>query len=51
VDRVLQEIYEAYEQALRDLNGLDFDDLLVFGVKLLKDHHIAEVEHLFVDEL
>jgi hypothetical protein len=51
VDQLLQHIYVAYEDALRNLNCLDFDDLLVFGVKLLKHAPVANVEHLFVDEL
>jgi DNA helicase-2/ATP-dependent DNA helicase PcrA len=51
VQQILQGIYDSYETALRTLNGLDFDDLLVFGVKLLKDNQILELEHLFIDEL
>jgi DNA helicase-2/ATP-dependent DNA helicase PcrA len=48
---ILQEVAIAYNQALRDLNGLDFDDLLLFGVQLVKDHPVVDIRHLLVDEL
>ncbi|MCD8138528.1 MAG: UvrD-helicase domain-containing protein [Planctomycetaceae bacterium] len=35
-DRVVKEVYAAYEAALRDNNTLDFDDLLVLAARLLK---------------
>ncbi|HTV58258.1 MAG TPA: UvrD-helicase domain-containing protein [Verrucomicrobiae bacterium] len=49
-------IFRAYEKTLRDAAALDFDDLLLKGVALLRDH--AEVrarwnerfEHILVDE-
>ncbi|KAJ4500772.1 P-loop containing nucleoside triphosphate hydrolase protein [Lentinula lateritia] len=34
IDFVVAEIYDAYEKTLRKNNSLDFDDLLLFGVKL-----------------
>ncbi len=34
----LPEIYEKYQKALKESNALDFDDLLVFVVKLFKNH-------------
>jgi DNA helicase-2/ATP-dependent DNA helicase PcrA len=39
--RILAEIYIGYEQVLKDNNALDrdFDDLLVYGVKLFKEHY------------
>ncbi|NPB05439.1 MAG: UvrD-helicase domain-containing protein, partial [Aquificae bacterium] len=32
------EVFEAYQRKLRELNALDFDDLLYYAVKLLKEH-------------
>lgn len=34
-------VYEMYTQKLQEANALDFDDLLVFGVKLLKTHVVG----------
>lgn len=53
IDLVVGEIYEAYEKTLRQNNSLDFDDLLVFGVKLFTENHDAVrwCEHVLVDEL
>lgn len=34
-------IYEMYTERLSAANALDFDDLLVFGVKLLKAHPVS----------
>jgi DNA helicase-2/ATP-dependent DNA helicase PcrA len=50
IDKILQHVYNAYEEILRSQNSVDFDDLLVFGVKLLKLFSV-DVEHLFIDEL
>ncbi len=36
-DRVIQEVYAAYEETLRNQNALDFDDLLILAARLL-DH-------------
>lgn len=46
------QIYGEYEAALRDANSLDFDDLLVFGLKLFKDNPniLASCYHILVDE-
>jgi superfamily I DNA/RNA helicase len=52
-DRLLQILYEEYEQALKQSNSLDFDDLLRYGVKLF-DHkpNLAHwCRHILVDEL
>lgn len=53
IDLVVGEIYEAYEKTLRKNNSLDFDDLLVFGVKLFTENHDAVkwCQHVLVDEL
>ncbi|MBI3831334.1 MAG: UvrD-helicase domain-containing protein [Planctomycetes bacterium] len=55
-ERIAQQIYEQYERTLLRNQALDFDDLLLKGVALLRDH--AEVRerynrrfaHLLVDE-
>jgi DNA helicase-2/ATP-dependent DNA helicase PcrA len=49
-------VYRRYEQELRALNAMDFDDLLVQAVRLLsesdevRDKWRAKVRHLLVDE-
>lgn len=47
------DVYEQYEQTLRRNNSLDFDDLLLFGVKLFTEHKgtVAWCRHVLVDEL
>jgi len=37
-ERILQQVYQAYEQTLAHNQALDFDDLLLKGVELLRDH-------------
>jgi DNA helicase-2/ATP-dependent DNA helicase PcrA len=46
-------IYEEYDAVLREANALDFDDLLVMGLKVLKaaPRAIAKLRHIVVDEL
>ena len=36
--RILQQVFELYQQRLLKNQALDFDDLLLFGLKLLRDH-------------
>ncbi|CAE6448608.1 unnamed protein product [Rhizoctonia solani] len=45
-------IYEEYDSVLRAANALDFDDLLVMGLKVLKaaPRAIAKLRHVLVDE-
>ena len=48
-------LYEKYEEEKRKLCVFDFDDLLIYALKLLKDEDIllrvrAEIKHLMVDE-
>lgn len=49
-------IYPLYEKALRQSNALDFDDLLVWLVRLLEDvpavreHYQQRFQHILVDE-
>lgn len=51
--RIVAEIYIGYEQVLKDNNALDFDDLLVYGVKLFREHCETALwcKHILVDEL
>lgn len=53
IDLVVTEIYEDYEKTLRKNNSLDFDDLLLFGVKLFTENptSVKWCRHVLVDEL
>lgn len=53
IERVVAEIYRDYQKQLTRNNSLDFDDLLVFGVRLLKDNSKVGkwCKHVLVDEL
>jgi len=53
LDRIVAEVYIGYEQVLKDNNALDFDDLLVYGVKLFTEHYETALwcKHILVDEL
>jgi DNA helicase II / ATP-dependent DNA helicase PcrA len=50
---VVGKIYVEYEAALRRINALDFDDLLVYGVKLFTNYQECAIwcKHILVDEL
>ncbi|KAJ3796874.1 P-loop containing nucleoside triphosphate hydrolase protein [Lentinula aff. detonsa] len=52
IDLVVAEIYDIYEKTLRKNNSLDFDDLLLFGVKLFTSNSDAVqwCQHVLVDE-
>ncbi|KAK0529960.1 ATP-dependent DNA helicase srs2 [Tilletia horrida] len=45
-------VYEKYEEAMQKNSALDFDDLLLYGVRLLKQHPsvVDDIEHVLVDE-
>ena len=46
-------IYAEYESRLASHNALDFDDLLMYGVKLFREHpslSFDHIEHVLVDE-
>ncbi|KAI9632622.1 P-loop containing nucleoside triphosphate hydrolase protein [Dioszegia hungarica] len=49
---VIAEIYGEYEASLRESNSLDFDDLLVYGLKLFTGSPgiLASCHHILVDE-
>jgi DNA helicase-2/ATP-dependent DNA helicase PcrA len=53
VEYLAADIYEQYERTLRRNNSLDFDDLLLFGVKLFREHKktVSWCEYVLVDEL
>lgn len=46
------QLYEQYEKALIELGCLDFDDLLVYGLRLLTKEPgvVSNVRHVLVDE-
>ncbi|WVN90725.1 uncharacterized protein L203_105967 [Cryptococcus depauperatus CBS 7841] len=48
----IADIYGEYEAALRESNSLDFDDLLVFALKLFTEapYVVADIRHTLVDE-
>lgn len=49
---VVAELYAEYEEALREANALDFDDLLLYGLKLFRHHPevLQTCHHILVDE-
>ncbi|CAE6527716.1 unnamed protein product [Rhizoctonia solani] len=52
IQAAVAHIYEEYDVVLREANALDFDDLLVMGLKVLKaaPRAIAKLRHVVVDE-
>ncbi len=54
-DRVIARLYARYQERLSGSRALDFDDLLTFAVKLLRDTPAGEIfaqrfEHILIDE-
>ena len=55
-DEVVHRVYQRYQGLLQDNNGVDFDDLLLKTVQLLRDHsevrekYASRYVHLLVDE-
>lgn len=47
------DVFRDYERELRKSNCLDFDDLIIFGVKLVRDNKkvVRWCRHVLVDEL
>ncbi len=56
VERMAAELYPAYEEHLRKNNALDFDDMLAFAVRLMRERpevrekYQTRFEHILVDE-
>ena len=53
--KVAAQIYPLYEKELHDASGLDFDDLILKTVKLLKNHEVRDkwqnqFKYIFIDE-
>lgn len=55
-DDVVRRVYESYEQRLRDMNALDFDDLLVLTARMLRklpdlcEEYRRRYRYLLIDE-
>ncbi|WP_432521223.1 DNA helicase PcrA [Kineococcus sp. SYSU DK006] len=55
-ERVLAQVYRAYQQRLRQANAMDFDDLIMSTVHLLQafpdvaEHYRRRFRHVLVDE-
>ena len=55
-DQHVQQVYQKYQDRLRQLNALDFDDLIYLAVRLFDDHpevlerYQDRFLHVFVDE-
>ena len=55
-NEIVKRVYEIYERQLLVSNALDFDDLLLFVVRLLRDHQAVRntyrryYQHILVDE-
>ena len=55
-EEIAKRIYERYESTLRSSNAVDFDDLLLWTVKLFDEHHdirkrySQRFEHVLIDE-
>ncbi|MDA8079845.1 MAG: UvrD-helicase domain-containing protein [Nitrospiraceae bacterium] len=56
IEEVTERLYPRYHEALRTLNALDFDDLLLFALKLFREHpavlqrYRERFRYLMVDE-
>ena len=56
MEEVARRVYERYQQLLENNNAVDFDDLLLWVVRLLADHpdvcarYAESFEHVLVDE-
>jgi len=45
-DELIARVYEAYEKRLRELDAVDFDDLLLLTVRLLEEQpHVRDIYH------
>lgn len=56
MDKVVVEVYHKYNQKLKESSSVDFDDLLVFPVKLFKErkevleHYQEKYKYILIDE-
>ena len=56
VDKNLSEVYRLYQESLKDSNSLDFDDLLIFPLRIFKendsllDYYRRKFRYVLVDE-
>ena len=54
-DRIYARLYAAYQKRLNDSRALDFDDLLLYGVKLVQESPAGQMfaerfQHVLIDE-
>lgn len=49
---VIADLYEEYQLALTEANSLDFDDLLLYALRLFKEASrvVEDIRHILVDE-
>nr|KIR86884.1 DNA helicase II/ATP-dependent DNA helicase PcrA [Cryptococcus tetragattii IND107] len=49
---VIADLYEEYQHALAEANSLDFDDLLLYALRLFKEapRVVEDIRHILVDE-
>ncbi|KAK0500348.1 P-loop containing nucleoside triphosphate hydrolase protein [Armillaria luteobubalina] len=52
LDRLIAELYGGYQETLKKNNSLDFDDLLIVGLRLFSGHRkaVSWCKHVLVDE-
>lgn len=48
----MADLFEGYENAMKEATALDFDDLLIYGLRLFQNHPrvIANIENVLIDE-
>jgi DNA helicase-2/ATP-dependent DNA helicase PcrA len=55
-ERIVVKVYQAYQEGLRERNAMDFDDIIVHAVHLLRDHpaigaqYAERFQHVLIDE-
>ncbi|MCD6106679.1 MAG: UvrD-helicase domain-containing protein [Caldisericaceae bacterium] len=48
IDKIISSVYKEYEKILKESNALDFDDIIMLTVKLLKNHE--DVAYYYKDK-